>query len=145
MVVAKYPTTTLSFLLGFCRFLVGSLCCFLLFFLCIFYQKDDIPLKTQQPTTWNFCCLMRGGSVLFIMRWGGFSAFNHEEGVQYSPNKKALSHLSFCFRVFLMSFSFWRKNHGNSLKFPKITQAINANQKSNFQKEKTHENSINIK
>ena len=130
MVVAKYPTTTPFFLLGsccffivfyvvFCWFFIPSLnisffpnelslnfCQDFLGFLCIFFQKDDIPLKAQQPTPWNLCCLMRGGSVLFIMRWGGFSAFNHEEVVQHSPNQKVLSHLSFCFRVFFVSFSF---------------------------------------
>lgn len=46
--------------LNFCQDFLG--------FLCIFFQKDDIPIKTQQPTPWNFCCLMRGGLALFIMR-----------------------------------------------------------------------------
>ena len=68
-------------------FLVGSLCCFLLFFYVSSIGKITSP---QDPTINPLESLLLGE--------GRFSAFNHEEGVQHSPNQKAL--LPFCCFVF---------------------------------------------
>ena len=140
MVVAKYPTTTLFFLLCSCCFFMlffaGSLsplstfrfspnglslnfCQDFLGFLCIFFQKDDIPLKTQQPTPWNLCCLMRGIQC-FSHNEGDLVCSLNEMGFSTLPIRKLSSICCFIFGFCLYFFiSVGRRDYEHSFNSPK--------------------------
>ena len=90
-------------------------------FLCIFYQKDDIPLKTQQPTPWNLCCLMRGIQC-FSHNEGDLVCSLNEMGFSTLPIRKLSSICCFIFRFCSYFFHLcWEKRLWTLLQFPKTS------------------------
>lgn len=103
-------------------FLVGSLCCFLLFFYASSIRKMTFPSRpNNQPPG------------VFVAWWGEvqcFSSWNEGDSVLLTmkkgfgtlPIRKLSSICCFIFGFFLcLSTSVGRKDYGSSLKFPKIS------------------------
>ena len=70
----------------------------------VVHQKDDIPLKTQQPTPWNLCCLMRGIQC-FSHNEGDLVCSLNEMGFSTLPIRKLSSICCFIFGFCLYFFS----------------------------------------
>lgn len=108
---------------------------FMLFFYVLFYcffmyLLSERYHSPQDPTTNPLESLLFGE--------GRFSAFHHEMrgGSALSQSESSPPILLFYFRVLLVFFSFWRKNHGNSLKSLKIPSSNQCQSKVQFSERK---------
>lgn len=142
VVVAKYPTTTLFFLLGPCCFFIVFLCCFfagslsplstfgfspnglslnfcqdfLGFFMYLLSERWHPP---QDPTTnpLEFLLFDEGRFSTFHHEMRGIQCFSHNEGDLVPPDKKALPHFAVLFLGFARILLFLEKK---PWKFPQV-------------------------